>query len=237
MKIVSILMSVMIGFQFLPDFIYKSPLAEIAEVASEQRIEVTKWKVYIKAENKRMSYASEVEKELTTLMKKHDDYTWDKNRNDAENHVTYIGKKKSDSSNMRILVNVYQYDKAYKMTVSHELTGHNLSETIIDDIQSSYSEELKNHQVFYSVYGYKEAIKSLNVEHESKKLVNAFSAKPVEEMKEKGFHSVSALHDKWETKIPTKDGEEFNLQIGVRADEKEGKLNIAIGTPIITSGY
>ncbi|MBM6616269.1 YwmB family TATA-box binding protein [Bacillus suaedaesalsae] len=237
MKLVSLLMSIVIGFQLFPTLIDESPLAEMEEVATKQEIEVSDWKVYIKVENKRVSSENEVKKELSKLMKRHDTYKWNNVEDEQENHVKYIGEKRNKSGKEQIIMTVYQYDTGYKMTVSHELTGQILTKETLDYIQATFKQELKDNHVFYSIYGSKDYDQSLNIESETNKILHAFSAKPVEEMKEEGFHSISAFHDKWDTNIPTKDGEVFNLQVGLRVDEKAGKINIAIGTPIITSGY
>lgn len=68
-------------------------------------------------------------------------------------------------------------------------------------------------------------------------MLTAFSAIEVEGMKEKNFISLSAYVNEWEMEIPTKNKEVFNLQFGLRVDPGGKYLNVAIGTPLITSGY
>ncbi|MCM3163804.1 YwmB family TATA-box binding protein [Metabacillus litoralis] len=70
----------------------------------------------------------------------------------------------------------------------------------------------------------------------SKNLLKEFEAKPVEQLQEPDFLSVSAKTPIWEDTIPT-DENNMNIQIALRTDGLGGKTTVVIGTPIITSEY
>lgn len=237
MKLVSLFMSIVIGFQIFPTLIDENPLAEMEEVARKQEIEVSNWKVYIKAENQLVDSYEEVKSELSDLMEQHATHAWKMVGNEQDDHYKYIGNQNNKIGTENIIVTVYQVATGYKMSVSYELTGKTLTEEMIKYIKSTYKDELEHHEVYYTIYGSKSFEQEQQLEKVANEILQSFSAETVEEMKETGFHSISAYHEKWDTGIPTKNGEAFNLQVGLRVDAKEGKLNIAIGTPIITSGY
>lgn len=237
MKLVSLFMSIVIGFQIFPTLIDESPLAEMEEVARKQEIEVTNWKVYMKAANQSVASGQELKSELLDLMEQHATHSWKMVGDEQDDHYKYIGNQNNKIGTENIIVTVYQVATGYNISVSYELSGKTLTEEMISYIKSTYKHELEHNEVYYTIYGSKSFEQEQQLEKEANDILQSFSAETVEEMKEPGFHSISAYHEKWDTGIPTKNGETFNIQIGLRVDAKEGKLNIAIGTPIITSGY
>ena len=73
---------------------------------------------------------------------------------------------------------------------------------------------------------------------EAKTLLNKYSGKNIQNLKEENFISLSAYTENWDTKIPLGNEEFMNLHIAYRnSNENSGITKVTIGTPIITSEY
>ncbi|OXS61497.1 hypothetical protein B1B00_09000 [Bacillus sp. DSM 27956] len=79
--------------------------------------------------------------------------------------------------------------------------------------------------------------KKLDMEESAKQILNDFQANYVEGLNEDEFLSISAYNSNWQSRIPSKNDKNLNLQLGFRYDSGLNKTNITIGSPIIVTEY
>jgi hypothetical protein len=240
MKIIGMVMSVFLFLNVFPDPSDENQLVKIIEVANQQDITITSWKVYIQESIDYVSTKDEVEEEIKQIMTIAKGYSWNNSKgNEGEHHFQKIGRKTSQINgiNEQASITVYEDGEIYRISLSYEITGNEWSAESGEYIQSTYQDDLKNNKVYYSVYGTKDYRKGLDLEKEADTILKDFSAERVEAMEEEQFISISAYKKDWDMKIPTKDNKQFNLQVGLRVNSEKEKVDVAIGTPIITSGY
>jgi hypothetical protein len=239
MKIIGMVMSVFLFLNLIPENSDENQLVKIVEVAEQQEIAITSWKVYIQESINYVSTKDEVEREIKQIMNKAKGYSWSSEGNETEHHFQKVGKKvnQTNSINEQAIITVYEDGETHRVSLSYEITGNEWSDKSWEYIQSIYQDDIKNNKVYYSVYGTKDYRKRLDLEKEANSILKSFSAERVEEMKEEQFVSISAYKKDWDMKIPTKDNKQFNLQLGLRVHPEKEKVDVAIGTPIITSGY
>lgn len=236
MKMIGLIVSFILTFQFLEGGNHNQ-LLKMVEVASNHNITITNWKVYIKQPVISVRTKEEVKEEVLQIMDAHPSYKWESK--DAKHHYSKVGYKKNQLTDMneRMTITVYNAGTHYKINTSFEIKGGKWNNLSWEFLQATYKDDLEKNIAYFTVYGTKEIIKNLDLEEQASKMLTAFSAIEVEGMKEKNFISLSAYVNEWEMEIPTKNKEVFNLQFGLRVDPGGKYLNVAIGTPLITSGY
>ncbi len=239
MKIIGMMMSLMIAFNLFTGSINDNRLLKMIEVADQQDILITNWKVYIKKPVSNVSTEAEVSKEISKLVSSDRSYNWETIGHESKHHFNKFGQKitQSNGVNEQATITVYKDGKDYRISLSYEISGNEWSETAWEYVVSTYKDQLDQNSVFYSVYGTKKYDENVDLELEAETILKTFSGDRIEEMNEDQFVSVTAYVKNWDMKIPTKEDKVFNLQFGLRKDPSNGRIEVAIGTPIITSGY
>lgn len=234
-----LMISFVLAFQFLVDGGNQNQVLKIVEVASNQDINIKEWKVYIKQPVINVTTKEAIEEEVLNIMNAHPSYKWKDEIEEGKHHYARFGYKYSHFNDIKekMTITVFNKGPIYKIFTSFEITGGKWNNQTWDFLNSTYNTELENDMVYFTVYGTKDINKSMILEEEASKLLNAFSADEVEGMKENNFISSSAYVNEWQMEIPTKGKEVFNLQFGLRLDPSEEHLNVVIGTPFISSGY
>jgi hypothetical protein len=239
MKTIGMIMSIFLALNFFPDSLKDNQLLKIVEVAEEQGIDIASWKVYIRKSVKHVATEDEVREEITKMMSEDKSYNWKSEGNEGDHHYKKIGKKINEVNGIeeQAIITIFRDGPNYRVSLAYEVTGNGWSKENWEYLKSTYKDELERDSVYYSVYGTLDYDKGNSFKAEAKSMLESFSAEKVEEMKEDQFISISAYVKDWEMKIPTKNDKVFNLQFGLRVDPEKKQVSVAIGTPIITSGY
>jgi hypothetical protein len=241
MKLIGMIMSLLITINVFPDSFKDHQLVKMVEVAKQQEISITEWKIYSRESVKHALTKEESRKEISNLLALHDAYTWNTEGHQGNDHYKLIGQKKNPSSimNEQAIVTVYKDGGNYRISLAYEISGKEWSNETWDYLKSSYKDQINDHSTYYTIYGTKNYNKTheMDVEAQATSILESLSSENVEEVKENHFISVSAYVKDWEMKIPTKNDKVFNLQVGLRMDPVKEQMNVAIGTPIITTGY
>ncbi|WP_246945376.1 YwmB family TATA-box binding protein [Bacillus pinisoli] len=238
MKLLTIVVSILTFLQLVPQTNMQSPLLEMVQVADDQNISITSWKIYVQDT---VSYAyskKEADQQVKQLIESAKAYTFQEDESTSSEYSKLVGYKDTSSPTLKesAVITIYEEEDKFRISRTYEVLGSKWSENLWKYVSSTYKEELKNSEkVFYSLYGTKAL--DQNLEQVATDLMTEFNAETVEEMKEEQFISLSAYRDDWKVKLPTKGGKAFNLQVGVRLDSEKKIADIAMGTPIITSGY
>ncbi|WP_456277009.1 YwmB family TATA-box binding protein [Bacillus sp. AK128] len=239
MKLIGMVISIFVFLNILPYGETQNPMVEMVKISKEEEIKLDSWKIYMQEEAINTLTTEIADQEINKLKANLKDYKFHKEQNENESHYKLIGKKSTGHKlmNEQAIITVYEEKESKRISLAYEITGKKWNTKTWEYLQSAYQQKLKEQKVFYTIYGSKTIREEIGIEKEANQLVNHFAAKTVEEIKEEHFISISAHKEDWKFKMPTRGNETFNLQVGVRENVETNKLDIAIGTPIITSGY
>jgi hypothetical protein len=238
MKLIGMVLSIFVFFNIIPNG--QNQMVEIVEMAEEKGIAMNSWKIYMQ---EAVSYAStdlETKQKINQLKTYAKDFEFYIDREEHhEDHYKLIGEKTGDvdSINEVAIITVYEEGTNKRISLSFEVTGSEWNSDTWNYMKRSYKDQLKDPNVYYSLYGSKAVKHNISLSEEAAYLLDYLNADKIEGMKEENFISISAYKEDWEMKIKTKGNKLFNLQIGFRVNPETHKLDVAIGTPIITSGY
>ncbi|WP_226527965.1 YwmB family TATA-box binding protein [Metabacillus niabensis] len=213
----------------------QSKLATIAERMENENVEISKWSLYSKkfVENKSIQ-------ELKQMTKQYRQYTWTYKHEDNVFKAigVYENKEKNITEKLQFLATLTNdLEQSY---ILYEVIGVGTNRNWNDMdkyfTQRSFDIFQENPTIYACIEGMvgdkmEEVLNETMVE-----LLTAFNAKPIEELTEQDFLSVSAKTSLWEDYIPTKE-DKMNIQIALRSDGMGDKTTVVIGTPIITSEY
>ncbi|MFD1736723.1 YwmB family TATA-box binding protein [Bacillus salitolerans] len=234
MKLFGIITTIFFLINILPSESYD--FLEIVEVAEQEEITITSWKIYIKSTTRVLSTLNDVEREIGTIIKQDESYSWEPDTVKKKHHYKKIGRridKEEDTTEIKTIT-VFRNNDEYYLHQSIEVTGTTWTNEKWETIYSKYKNELNTGRVYFSVYG---TTKRSDLIKRSNSLLKVLSAKEIESMEEQDFVSVTAFVEDWEFSIPTKDNQYFNLQFGFRVEPDKDNILVSIGTPLITSGY
>jgi len=213
----------------------QSKLSTIAESMENENIEISKWSLYSKkfVENKSIQ-------ELKLMTKQYRQYTWTfKQEDDVFKAIgVYENKERDITEKLQFLATLTNdQEKSY---ILYEVIGTG-TKSNWNDIDTFF--EQRSFDIFHenpTTYACIEGVLGDKMEgvlnQKMVQLLTEFNAKPIEELTEQDFLSVSAKTSLWEDYIPTKE-DKMNIQIALRSDGMGDKTTVVIGTPIITSEY
>ncbi|MBM7663171.1 lipopolysaccharide export LptBFGC system permease protein LptF [Bacillus mesophilus] len=238
MKLIGMVLSMFVLFNIIPNS--QNQMVEIVEMAEGQGITINSWKIYMQEAVLYASTDKEAKQKVNELKTYAQDFEFyiDKQEH-HEDHYQLMGEKTGDvdAINEVAIITVYEDDHNKRISLSFEITGNEWSSDTWNYLKRTYKEQVKNPNVYYSVYGSKAINNSLNISDEAGHILDYLEAEPIEGMTEEDFISISAYKEDWEMEIKTNGNKAFNVQIGLRANPETNQFDIAIGTPIITSGY
>lgn len=210
-------------------------LSTIAERMENENVEISKWSLYSKkfVENKSIQ-------ELKRMTKEYRQYTWTyKHEDDVFKAIgVYENKEKNITEKLQFLATLTNDQEQSYILYEVVGVGTNRDWNDMDKFftQRSFDIFHENPTIYACIEGIvgdkmEEVLNETMVE-----LLTEFNAKPIEELTEQDFLSVSAKTSLWEDYIPTKE-DKMNIQIALRSDGMGDKTTVVIGTPIITSEY
>ncbi|WP_175637779.1 YwmB family TATA-box binding protein [Metabacillus schmidteae] len=213
----------------------QSKLSTIAEKMENKDLEISKWSLYSKkfVENKSI-------KELKQMTKQYRQYTWTFEQEDDVFKAigVYENTEKNITEKLQFLATLTNDQEQSYIIYEVIGTGTNRNWNEVDEFfaQRSFDIFHENPTIYACIEGIvgdkMEEVLNLTMDE----LLTEFSAKPIEELTEQDFLSVSAKTSLWEDFIPTKE-DSMNIQIALRSDGMGAKTTVVIGTPIITSEY
>ena len=214
----------------------QNELMQITEVATDQNINIKKWSMYIRKPIAQYGNIKDVKIKIREIQTTEKGFIWSKEQFN-EDHYKIIGKRNNQNSNIneKILIIYFPDQNQYSLSVTYDVKGAGWNKKDWNEVYRNYQTKINNYSVFYSIEGFKKI--KVPLETEAKTLLNKFSGKNIQNLKEENFISLSAYTENWGTKIPLGNEEFMNLQIALRNYESNGPTKVTIGTPIITTEY
>ena len=208
---------------------YKN-LATILKAADSNNIQIKEWVIYyrIMKENVDQNTLGQ----LISSIKSDKSYNWTED-GEENHHKNITGIKRRNKDELQTLLAFNKNGNFYNINISYRIkSSDNLTIKKINDLY--IPEQFKKGTQYFTVMG--STKNGLNLKQLSSNILDSLSARYVEGLQEKRFISISGLTNKWGNQIKSKEGENFNVQVGVRESEN-GMINTTIGTPIITTEY
>lgn len=213
----------------------ESKLLQIAERMENQNIEINEWSMYSKkvVNNKTVS-------EVKQIASQYRHYNWTfKQENEVFKAIgVFDNKEKRVTEKLQILTTLTNHhSQAYILYevkgVGAQTNWNNMNEYFKQNAFDIFREDPT---IFACMIGsFNDKMEGV-LNQKSTLLLKEFQAKPIEQLQEQDFLSVSAKTPIWEDYIPTSE-DEMNIQIALRSDGMGAKTTVVIGTPIITSEY
>lgn len=218
-------------------FFNDNELVQITDIAKKHKIKIKKWSLFIKEPIVKYENLVEIENKIEIIKVKEKGYTWTKPQFNKD-HYKIVGEKKNLSLNIheKILIIYFPFKDKYNLSVTYDIKGSNWNKENWSEISNIYKSKIENFSVFYTVEGVTNINKPLYTE--ATNLLQSFSGESIQILNEENFVSLSALTQRWETKLPLENDQFMNLQIAFRDSMKSNyNTKVTIGTPIITSEY
>lgn len=219
-----------------------SPLLDIIHVMHKRNISVNHWGLYTKKIGGFVNGPKGYLRWIEGLKADLPAFRWTKITKDYEGNlkITGIHTDKKTKVRERFTVLAYQKGNKWGTYMIYEASGHDwnmknwrkFAPTFYSRINRYFNE---TPTIFTCVSGHLNAKMNFVLLKRAQKLLQAFSAVPVEKLKEKTFVSLSAYTDQWKQSIQTKN-HRMNLQVALRT-EGGSAATVTIGTPIITTEY
>ncbi|MFE7063695.1 YwmB family TATA-box binding protein [Sutcliffiella sp. NPDC057660] len=216
-------------------------ILEIAQVFQEKKINIKEWKLYGRNNVYKIRDLVGFQKEVNGLKKKMGHLNWTVEVEDDQWKAIgthYNDSLKQEESLQLITTHTNSSKTSYLL---YEVTGYGWEKTSAREILKDFHSNLtkisqENIEIFSCMTGdFSDKIEG-GLQNTTNILLDAFSARVIEELNEDTFVSVSAYTELWNNVLPTQHGK-MNLQIGLRKQGLGDKTTVIVGTPIITVEY
>ncbi|HEX7065718.1 MAG TPA: YwmB family TATA-box binding protein [Bacillales bacterium] len=221
---------------------FSFPLLKIIHVMENRDIAIDHWGLYTKKIGGLLDSPKGYERFVEGFQKDLPAFHWTKITKDYEGNLKITGVHTDNRTtvNERITILAYPQNNKWGTYIIYEVGSDHwnldnwqrFSSVFFERIDNFFKE---NPTIFTCVNGKVNAKMNLVLQKRAQKLLKAFSAVPVEKLKEKTFISVSAYTDQWKQSIQTRN-HRMNLQVALRT-EGGSAATVTIGTPIITTEY
>ena len=182
----------------------------------------------------------DVQREMEKIKRNEEGYKWDNSSDEnEEHHYIAVGFKQIESKDieMRVKVTAFLEGNKYKIYQSYEIKGDIWSNEVWEYINTNFTSEINEADVFYTLTGTMENKNGLEIRQEGNDLLSKFSGTFVEGLIEEDFVSLSAYSNLLDSQTLLVNNKKINLQLGLRKNQEDNVIDVTIGTPIITSGY
>ncbi len=214
-------------------------LYTIAEAVERNNYEIREWHIYGRKPIGEFNTKKEFYQVVTKVKRNYENYSWEFNE-DPDHHIKVVGTytDKEGQFSHRIILTAVINGK-YQVEIANEVKGEKWSPKNVKEVLTDINYPPDQTTSFYIIKGEITKSNILNEElfGKARILMDDLSATKIESVADDHFVSVSGLTDKWDNKLTMKDNKEMNLQIALRFNPTDNKINLTLGAPIITTEY
>ncbi|MEK3993007.1 MULTISPECIES: YwmB family TATA-box binding protein [Robertmurraya] len=195
---------------------------------------ISEWTIYYSEETELIKTLKEYRKMETSLKQDYPNFKWIED-DSKEHHIKITGSAVENVKEKELItLTAYKSGEGYKVLQTYSYTSKKWSENTYFDIL----QKLNNKKdVFFTVKAKLSDSGMTDLNEKANLLLDELSSVQVESLKEEDFVSISAFNDNWEYFLPTANHKKMNLQLALRKNVDESKINLTIGSPIITVEY
>ncbi|HEU5139666.1 MAG TPA: YwmB family TATA-box binding protein [Bacillales bacterium] len=218
------------------------PLLEIIHVMQNRDMAINHWGLYTKKIGGLLENPKGYKRLVEGFQEDLPAFQWTKIKKDYEGNlkITGVHTDKKTTVHERLTILAYPQNNKWGTYIIYEVGSdhwdlenwHEFSSVFFDRIGNFFKE---SPTIFTCVEGKVNAKMKPVLQKRAQQLLQAFSAVPVEKLKEKTFISVSAYTKQWKQSIQTRN-HRMNLQVALRT-QGGSAATVTIGTPIITTEY
>lgn len=224
---------ILAGFFSNNEIAQGNDLEDIKILADQNNIEISSWMALSRGKIGQANDVNDMKNQIEQFMSDHDSYNWKNVLEEENSHYVWQGQKENEHGiTNSIKLKAYKSGGRYEIAITNEAKGANLTGDQIKWV----SEIFKDSKTFYSITGVMSSKQNQLVDVAAKIIEDA-QAEAVEQLQEEKFVSVSAYSQTFESELMTAKQEKINLQVGLRANIENDKIDVTIGTPIITTEY
>ncbi|WP_077620498.1 YwmB family TATA-box binding protein [Bacillus sinesaloumensis] len=224
---------ILAGFFSNNEVVEKNDLEDIKKLADQNDVEIISWMALSRGKIGQANDAKDMLNQVEVFMKNSDSYSWETLLEEKDSHYVWTGQKLNEQGiSESIKLKAYKMGEKYEIAITNEAKGNQLT---VDQLEW-VSKHFNDSKTFYTVSGVMESTE-IQLDEVASKFVSDAQAKTVEQLKERSFVSVSAYTTIFDSELLTAKQEKMNLQIGLRMGEDRTKIDVTIGTPIITTEY
>ncbi|WP_223701075.1 YwmB family TATA-box binding protein [Sutcliffiella deserti] len=213
----------------------------IAEVFHEKNININEWKLYARNNVYEIRDLVTFQKEVNELKQNMGHLKWSVEVEEDQWRAVgtyYNDQYKHEETLQLITTHINSNPTSYLL---YEVTGYGWEKTSAEKIINLFHSNisiisLEKLEIFSCMTGEVSAKIEDGLQNTTNILLDAFSARVIEELHEDNFVSISAYTELWNNVLPTHQGM-MNLQIGLRKQGLGEKTTVIVGTPIITVEY
>ncbi|ARW08634.1 YwmB family TATA-box binding protein [Bacillus atrophaeus] len=214
------------------------PLAQIAEGLKRHDVSVDEWTLHAK---KNMALSEkEFYKKVQHLKTQYRQYHWElaKEEQIVKAVGTYTDQKNNTTFKLQLVTTLKNLNPTSYLL--YEQKSLDTPESWNDTYEQFERQALDIFQekvfIFTCLKGHLDGKMNIVLQKNANQLVKEFKAKPVENVVEPNFVSISAYTDEWNDSIMTPE-HKMNLQVALRSAGMGEKHTVTVGTPIVTTEY
>lgn len=208
-------------------------LLYIVNSLDELNANISEWSIYYKYDVRYSDSLSTFREHEANLKNKYPNFQWVE-KNVKDHHILITGKINGNNNREKIVITAIKEGNKYKILQTYSFTGENWSE----DEYLKLTNHLDNkNNLYFTVKSKITPTQHQKLSDMANNILDKLSAKPVEQLAEENFVSVSAYKNSWDNYLPTKNKEKMNLQLGLRKNPDKKLISLTIGSPIITIEY
>ncbi len=215
------------------EMINRNDLEDLKVVAENSDVTITSWMALSRSKLGQAKDNDDMKLHVEKIMNEYDTYSWKSILEEENSHYVWQGTRENKLGIAEsIKLKAYTSGAKYEIAITHEAKGNELTNDQLEWVSQSFVDA----DTFYTVSGVSQ-FNSNQLEEVATSIIAATNGEVVEKLSEKRFVSVSAYSQAFESELLTANQEKINLQVGLRADVEKNKIDITIGTPIITTEY
>lgn len=214
-------------------------LLQLTHEMQQQPFKITNWSLYSRTIRSIPDLAM-YQQQVSRLKLAHENFNWSKESEKGQ-YVSYIGthfvKNLGIKETIRFML--YPQKNTYKAYLIYSVKGTVWNNQIWKEFSPTAHKRMsqlfkQSPQLFSCISGEESDKMDIILSKKANDILKDFSAKKVEQLKEKTFVSLSAYTNVWNQSIQTND-HKMNLQVALR--HVGHTITLTIGTPIITTEY
>lgn len=213
-------------------------LITIASTLQDENIMIREWSLHAREKMEDLQSIEDVRNYIGEMKQRFPDWVWKMTTTKKHLEAVAVLKMEGKTESIKISTPIKGQVQTY---VLYEAKGLGWNRKLQLELQQQMSDRIsdifRGNPIFFScMKGEFNDKMNKTLSKRMEQVLNAFQAKEIEGLKEETFMSTSAYTSMFAGSVET-NGNEMNLQIGMRNQGLGGETTLVVGTPIVTIEY
>lgn len=210
----------------------------IASTLQDENIMIREWSLHAREKMENLQSIEDVRNYIGEMKQRFPDWEWKMTTTKKHLEAVAVLKMEGKTESIKISTPIKGQVQTY---VLYEAKGLGWNRKLQLELQQQMSDRIsdifRGNPIFFScMKGEFNDKMNKTLSKRMEQVLNAFQAKEIEGLKEETFMSTSAYTSMFAGSVET-NGNEMNLQIGMRNQGLGGETTLIVGTPIVTIEY